>query len=469
VENSPLGSSLRNQREELENRLYLQQLQINRLLEITQAINNNLKIADLFRIYKDTLTWEMRIKKFALFTRHDEEWTCVSHAGIDEKTLFLCCDEVYNLFPKFQRASKIDEPQHPLLQHFNIVIPVYHKKFPIAFTFIGKDLYEEDNDVYEPIRFISAITNIIAVAIENKRLFKKQIAQERMRRELELAVQVQNMLIPSNLPMNDQIEFSGIYQPHEGIGGDYYDLIELGERELAFCIADISGKGIAAALLMSNFQANLQSLINRKYLSVRQFANKLNERVLRTTKGEKFITFFIARYHRFKKRLRYLNAGHNPPIMISGGKIHYLKKGCTILGAFNKLPEIELGEVYLEEDAFFLLYTDGLTDLRNEEGEFFDEEKLAKFALENYKLSAVDFNKALMDKIKVFKGSLDFPDDISVLTGRIFVDKCAEKEMSDVILTAPNRKIGPGNIFDLEDIESDPFKLSQKEAKPNNS
>lgn len=463
MENSPLGSSLRIQREQLENRLYLQQLQINRLLEITQAINNNLKIADLFRIYKDTLTWEMRIKKFALFTRYDEEWTCVSHAGIDEKSLFVSND-IHEFFPNYQRASKIDEADHELLRNFNIVIPVYHKKYPIAFTFIGKDLYEEDSDVYEPIRFISAITNIIAVAIENKRLFKKQIAQERMRRELELAVQVQNMLIPSNLPANDQIEFSGIYQPHEGVGGDYYDLIELGERELAFCIADISGKGIAAALLMSNFQANLQSLINRKYLSVRQFTNQLNERVLRTTKGEKFITFFIARYHRFKKRLRYLNAGHNPPLMISGGKLHRLDKGCTILGAFNEIPHIELGEIYLKEDAFFLLYTDGLTDLKNEAGEYFDEEKLAKFALNNYQLPTNHFNKALMDEIKRFKGSLDFPDDISVLTGRIFVDKCAEKEMSDVILTPTQQERRAGRIFDLHDKERDPFIHSQKEA-----
>ncbi len=456
MENSPLGRSLRLPREELENRLYLQQLQINRLLEITQAINNNLKIADLFRIYKDTLTWEMRIKKFALFTRYEGQWNCVSHAGIDD-SLLSDCDDIQDFFPKFKRASKIEEPDHPMLQHFHIVIPVYHKKYPIAFTFIGKDLYEEDNDVYEPIRFISAITNIVAVAIENKRLFKKQIAQERLRRDLELAKQVQNMLIPSNLPYNEHIEFSGIYQPHEGIGGDYYDFIELGEKELAFCIADISGKGIAAALLMSNFQANLQSLVSRKYLSVKQFVNQLNERVLRTTNGEKFITFFIARYHRFKKRLRYLNAGHNPPIMISGGKLQRLDKGCTILGAFSKIPKIELGEIYLEEDAFFLLYTDGLTDLRNEDGEFFDDEKLADFALKHYHSSAQDFNQALMHEIKNFKGELDFPDDISVLTGRIFIDKCAEKEMSDVILSGPNRRLGPGNIFEFDRAKDDSF------------
>ena len=421
-------------REQLEHKLSLQQLQINRLLEITQAINNNLKIADLFRIYKDTLTWEMRIKKFALYTRNDDQWICATHAGIDEELFKI--DIVDHLF-KFLRPGKIEEADHPLLKEFSIVIPVYHKKYPIAFTFIGENLFEGEEDVYEPIRFVSAISNIIAVAIENKRLFKKQLEQERHKRELELAVQVQNMLIPADLPSNEEYEFAGVYHPHEGVGGDYYDFMELGERELAFCIADISGKGIAAALLMSNFQASLQSLINRKYLTVIEFVGLLNERVLKTTKGDKFITFFIAKYNRGKKRLRYINAGHNPPIMVMGGKSYRLDKGCTILGVFPKIPNIEWGEIELTDDAFFLLYTDGLTDLRNEAGDYFDEEKVVEFVHENLHLKVKDFNTRLLEKLDYFKGELGFPDDISFLSGRIFIHKAAENGIEDVILSVP--------------------------------
>jgi phosphoserine phosphatase RsbU/P len=416
VEQTSNGNNGRSIREQLEHKLSLQQLQINRLLEITQAINNNLKIADLFRIYKDTLTWEMRIKKFALYTRFDDTWTCVAHAGVDESLLQLNIEEELQ---KFQRPGKVESPEHPLLSEFSIVIPVYHKKYPIAFTFIGENLFDGDGDVYEPIRFVSAITNIIAVAIENKRLFKKQLEQERLKRELELAVQVQNMLIPGDLPCRSDYEFAGVYHPHEGVGGDYYDFMELGDRELAFCIADISGKGIAAALLMSNFQASLQSLINRKYLSVAEFATLLNQSVLKTTKGDKFITFFIARYHKTKKILRYLNCGHNPPVMVMGEKVHRLDKGCTILGVFPKLPSIEWGEIELTNDAFFLLYTDGLTDLKNEAGDYFDENKVLEFVAENKELPVKDFNQILMQRLDRFKGELGFPDDISFLSGRI--------------------------------------------------
>ncbi|CAA6826640.1 MAG: Serine phosphatase RsbU, regulator of sigma subunit [uncultured Aureispira sp.] len=411
---------LKTREEILETKLTLQQLQFNRVLEITQAINDNIAIVDLFNLYKGLLTWEMGIKKFALYTHDDEVWTCVTSAGIEEKDLAV---DLTTYLPQYQRRRYIDEPEHALLQHFSVVVPVYHKEYAIAYAFLGSEGVDDlGTQGYDPLTLISAITNIIAVAIENKRLFKRQLDQERLKREMELAVQVQNMLIPSELPNNERYEFSGIYQPHEGVGGDYYDFFEVGGGEVAFCIADISGKGIAAALLMSNFQANLQTLVHRKYLSVKKFANRLNSLVLRTTQGDKFITFFIARYHVRKKRLRYLCAGHNPPFMYTQGKIQRLDKGCTILGAFSKIPSIEFGEIFLEEDALFLLYTDGLTDLQNEDDAYFDDDKVEAFIKNNHDLSVKKFNDKLMKEVNEFKGPRSFPDDISVLTGRLFVN-----------------------------------------------
>jgi sigma-B regulation protein RsbU (phosphoserine phosphatase) len=336
--------SSKSREEILETKLSLQKLQFNRLLEITQAINNNIPIDDLFNLYKGMLTWEMRVDKFALYTRNEDAWECVTSSGIEAEEVSI---NIESFFPSYQRRQTIDEPNHPLLKYFSVVIPVYHKDYAIAYTFIGSDALDDTGShAYDPVSLISAITNIIAVAIENKRLFKRQLSQERLKREIELAAQVQNMLIPSQLPNNSNYEFAGIYQPHEGVGGDYYDFFEVGAGEVAFCIADISGKGMAAALLMSNFQANLQTLVHRKYLSVKKFANRLNSLVLRTTKGDKFITFFLARYHMRKRRLRYLCAGHNPPFMYSKGKIQRLDKGCTILGIFPQLPEIEFGEIF---------------------------------------------------------------------------------------------------------------------------
>ncbi len=411
----PAQISVQSPLEILQRKLSLQTLQINRLLEITQAINNNMSIDNLFGLYKKTMGFEMQLKKFALYIRNEDKWSCATASGIPEDLLAIPIEEY---FPNYQRTSPVDVSDHPLLSNFTVVVPVYHKAYAIAYAFA--DIDWSDGDMHD-VNLIAAITNVIAVAIENKRLFKRQIEQERMKREMELAIQVQNMLIPSKLPNNDKFSFSGIYQPHKGVGGDYYDFMTIGPDEVAFCIADISGKGIAAALLMSNFQANLQSLIHRKYLSVKKFIDRLNTLVLKTTQGEKFITFFIARYNIRKKRLRYICAGHNPPFMYTEGKIQRLDKGCTILGAFPKIPVIEFGEIYLKEDAFFFLYTDGLTDLQNKDDEFFDDHYVQEFIEENVDLPVKEFNSKLMKCVTEFKGERPFPDDISILSGRLLV------------------------------------------------
>lgn len=412
---TPQQISSQSQLETLQRQMSLQKLQINRLLEITQAINDNMSIDNLFNLYKKTMSFEMKLKRFALYIRKGEEWVCAASAGVAEELLDMPI-EAY--FDNYQRTGRVEMPTHPLLSHFSGVVPVYHKKYAIAYAFA--DIDWSGGNMHD-INLIAAITNVIAVAIENKRLFKKQIEQERMKREMELAIQVQNMLIPNNLPNNKEYEFAGVYQPHKGVGGDYYDFMKIGPEEVAFCIADISGKGIAAALLMSNFQANLQSLVHRKYLSVKKFINRLNSLVLKTTQGEKFITFFIARYNSRKKRLRYICAGHNPPFMYTEGKIQRLEKGCTILGAFAKIPVIDFGEIYLKEDTLFFLYTDGLTDLQNKQDVFFDDNHVAAFIEENAQLPPDQFNSKLMQHVTEFKGERPFPDDISILTGRLLV------------------------------------------------
>lgn len=406
--------------DELLRKQSLLQLQINRLLEITQAINNNFSKTDLFKLYQTTLTWEMRIPKFVLFSRNEEDhgWECTAFAGVPEA---LLTTHPIERIRDIERTMKLEIDDHPLLREFSLVVPVHHKEYAIAFVLLGGDGLDDRDDLYDTIRFISTITNIIAVAIENKRLFKRQVEQEKLKRELELAVQVQNMLIPQNLPPNERFEIAGIYQPHKGVGGDYYDYWELENDEIAFCIADISGKGIAAALLMSNFQASLQSLLPRSGMHVRDFTEQLNQRVLKTTKGEKFITFFMARYNYTHRRLLYINAGHNPPLLYHKGEIQRLTKGCTVLGAFKKLPSFEYGCHYLEDDAFFLLYTDGLTDLRNDHQQFFDDTALEQFVRTQSHLPVRDFNDALLQRANDFRQTQEFPDDISFLSARIFV------------------------------------------------
>lgn len=404
------------QLEKTERELNLKQLQINGLLNITQAINNNVSAEALYEMYASFVNWEMAVEKVALFVKEENGWICKVSRGVDEELIKM---DITDKFPDYQRLKNIEQDKdHPLIKEFDVVIPVLHKDTPIAYSFFG-GFGKDGGDMYNKVKFITTITNIIAVAIENKRLFKRQIQQERLNREMELAGDMQKMLIPNSLPQNDNYEFAGIYKPHLGLGGDYYDFVELETGKCAFCIADISGKGLAAALMMSNFQANFHILI-RRHPNLEILVKELNRALFDLTKGDRFLTFFVGHFCKESKVLHYINAGHTAPLLIMNGKTQLLSKGCTILGSFENIPAIETGHLQLDNDAFILTYTDGLTDVQNEKEEYFDEDQLEHFVKENSHLTPTEFNKTLYSHIDQFRAGQPFPDDFTLLTGKIF-------------------------------------------------
>lgn len=399
--------------EKLEKELSLKQLQIKSLLTITQAINDNVAAGGLFNMYKSFLSWEMAIEKMALMVISDSGWQCASSINFEESRI----DPYIPLLLSHKRLHTIKETDDELLQQFDIIIPVFHKSEPIAFSLIGG--IRDKEDIYNKIQFITTITNIIAVAIENKRLFNRQIEQEKLKREMELASEVQQMLIPETLPSEKTFALSKIYMPHSNVGGDYLDYIKFSENRFAICIADISGKGVAAALLMANFQALIQNLIYQ-YRDLETFVFALNQSVYRITKADKFITFFIAEVDTEAKSMRYINAGHYPPVMIHDGEVRRLDQGCTFIGAFEKLPYITEEVIELQGETLILSFTDGLAELQDETGAYFDDDKIEQFVRDHESGSPDEFNDALLVEIDRFRGGKEYSDDIAILTCKIY-------------------------------------------------
>jgi len=395
--------------------LAIKQQQIDSLLEITRAVNNNMPITALARIYENIIHAQLGVKTIALFIRDkDNIPMCITPGDLPGNIVS------YDVTTKFNNISYITPTaafQDEILKDFEFLIPVMHKKDPVGFALIGSFSNDSNDTKEEKLKFIQTITNVIVVANENKKLFKSQIDQMVMQRELKLAADMQNMLVPSDLPNNERIEVSAFYKPHTNIGGDYYDFIQINENEIAFCISDISGKGIPAAILMANFQANMRILLTRRY-SLPQFIEVLNTKVLEITKGEKFITLFIATYNYVTKKMTYVNAGHNPSILYNNGEIHLLDKGCTILGMFDTLPYVNYGELTIEPNSLLVNYTDGLSEAANNDGEQFEMERLVAFIQQNNELSVSDFNTKLVDKVIAFKQDTDFDDDITLLSVR---------------------------------------------------
>lgn len=399
--------------EKLEKELSLKELQIKSLLTITQAINDNVSTDGLFNMYRSFLSWEMGIDKMILFVKGHKNWITASFINVNEE----CHKELIEECQQYKRLHTVKEDDNAFIQMFDIIIPVFHKDYPIAYALIGG--IKDKEDIYNKIQFITTITNIIAVAIENKRLFKMQIEQEKLNKEMELAKEFQQRLIPEKIPESSKYEVETYYKPHSNIGGDYIDFMKFSEDRFAVVIADISGKGVAAALLMSNFQAMLHSLIFQ-YRDLETFVFALNQAVYRITKSDKFITFFVAEIDTKRKELRYINAGHYPPILYNNAEMIELKTGSTVIGAFEKLPFINEEKIILAKNALLFCFTDGLVDIQNDNGVYFDENKLKEFIKNNKDAPLNEFNSKLMEKVDKFKGKREYVDDIALLTTKVF-------------------------------------------------
>lgn len=336
---------------------------LNSLLEITRAINDNQPVGVLLESYVDILCNKLRIGKVLMF-KHQSDWECILSAGVTQDSVDSIDVEKDLLI--YAEITFVSSEQ--VFPGFDIVIPVYNNYVPIAYVLIG-DIEEEMEGVSPVIKhlhFIQTISNIIVVAIENIRLFQESLRQEALKKELELASQMQNMLVPNpkDLPRNKRLLMNAFYKPHYEVGGDYFDCIDLGENKLGFCVADVSGKGMAAALLMSNFQATLRALFTAD-ISMDSFLQKLNKRVYESAQGEKFITMFIARYDFETQQLEYANAGHTPALLyrMESRSTKLLESGCLAVGMLERLPFINVRRVTIMEHSLFLSYTDGMVEL----------------------------------------------------------------------------------------------------------
>ena len=349
------------------NRLEISRFKLDALLDITLSINANLPTEDLLSKYEFILRHNLGIGKILIFKRSDT-WECLLNGGFPK--YFEDIDVEARLLNLTDVACGAYELG---FEGVDIIIPVYNNNVHLAFIFIG-DIEEEGegmSPVLKHLNFIQTISSIIIVAIENIRLFNRSLRQEAIKKELELAARMQQVLIPDNshMPKNPKVVVNGFYYPHYEVGGDYYDCIKLSESKTGFCIADVSGKGITAAMLMSNFQASLRALYTHDvYLET--LLHKLNSIVTVNAAGEKFITFFVARYDHESGLFEYINAAHNPPVLynIVTGEIQYLKASCVGLGMLDKIPTVRKTEIFIKDNSKLVCYTDGLSELKGEDG-----------------------------------------------------------------------------------------------------
>jgi sigma-B regulation protein RsbU (phosphoserine phosphatase) len=404
-----------NDESELIQLLLKRQAELNSLLEITQAININSPSSVLFEMLEVILNVHLRIGKIRLLIKEGEHFYCATRFGGEfenAKTL----QQTYQALIDFRSITSLKSYDDPLLNKYEYFVPVFHNQELLAFVLIG-DFDISQNLLSSDLNFIQTLINVIVVALENKKLLKERVGRERLQRDMELAVEVQGMLIPRRLPKTGAVEVGATYLPNENIGGDYFDFIKLGTHEYLWCIADASGKGVSAALLMANLQASLRAWASVERNLVK-LTERLNEIVYSNTNGERFVTLFLGLYNEQTRELQYVNAGHNPSVLIMDGKVKFLKEGTTIIGAFDILPLINLGREILTSGSIVFNYTDGLVESPNEEVYISDHE-LVSHLMESCHLEVDILNENILRRIQTLNNAKMNSDDITLLTIRV--------------------------------------------------
>ncbi|MBM3765902.1 MAG: FtsX-like permease family protein, partial [Acidobacteria bacterium] len=230
---------------------------------------------------------------------------------------------------------------------------------------------------FEERAIASRAAGQLALLIENAGLTSRIVEQEKLRKDVELATEVQRRLLPAQAPQTPMAQLAGLSIPARGVGGDYYDFIDYGDHKLGIAIADIAGKGVAAALIMSVVQATLRIVSSEEGIALPDLAARMNRLLHRSTQAKSYATFFYAQIDKETNQLRYVNAGHNPPYLWRGenGEIVELPAGGTPIGLFPQM-RYEEASVGLQKGDVLIAFTDGVTEAMNPSDEEFGEDRL---------------------------------------------------------------------------------------------
>ena len=400
-----------------DNPLVMEKQKLSALLEITNSVNKNYKVADLLFQFENVMKDYIGISKLAFITNR-RNWKCTLKYGVGE----VCKGFNFEDLVKYENTTFISDTKLNGLSDFDLLLPVFHKEKPLSYLLIGGISEDEMiGFIQNHVGFVQTIANVVSVAIETKKIAKELLQKKLEEKDMQMAAAMQQLLLPDNLPTNHMIDISATYIAKHMVSGDYYDFIRISEDEYVFCIADVSGKGMSAAMLMSNFQATLRANVkyNHNNLTLAGLVMELNKSVLSAANGEKFITFFIGFYNEKSRNLKYINAGHNYPILYQNNQIHELKTGCTALGIFETLPSIETKEIKIATNTIIVCYTDGLVEAENKVGEQFQTDSLSEAIVANSYLNMKQLNLSLIKEIYDYTEGEELPDDAALLSLRI--------------------------------------------------
>lgn len=297
----------------------------------------------------------------------------------------------------------------------SVTIPMISQGELVGMLNLGKKQNNEDFSA-EDLDILTQASNQIALALQNLRLQSVYIDKKRMDKELEMARNIQRRLMPQEIPQVEGLEIHGESRPCFEVAGDYFDVLDVGEGNTAMVIADVSGKGAGAAMIMANLQASVRVGVDvMDKTEFTEFVNTINNHIYRNTSASEFITFFMGIWNPVNRTLYYVNAGHNPPLVIDkDNKVTTLDATGIILGI---LPDqkYERGQVVIQKGSVLAIYTDGLEEALCPANDIFGQERIIKAIIGNKEKSAKEIVKAVQDKAIEFCEGKPLHDDLTMI------------------------------------------------------
>lgn len=414
IQNSLIVEELKLVNRELDSRIQ----RLNSLFELSKEFGLFSESTKVTRLLIFSLIGQFLVQKYALlrFDGNDIEVIepkfpadellksirSIDYLNIDS---YISKDKIINQYPEFAKLG------------IEVIVPMQIRGKTKGLIILGKRINNTDyNDA--DVEFIFSVGSLAIISLENRRLFRDALEKQKLEEELDLAREIQRNLLPQKIPSFKNFELAAINLSSKQVGGDYYDIIPLDENNCCIAIADVSGKGVPASLLMANMQAFLQ-VICRQNIPIDIATGLINDLISQNTSDGRFITFFWGIFNDINKELNYVNAGHNPPLLIRDNKITKLEIGGIILGVMKTIMPYRSETVKLKSGDVLILFTDGISEAMNKKGEEFSDQALESLSLTLTNENSDTIIKNIKDSVKQFAEGTAQSDDMTLVVIKV--------------------------------------------------
>jgi len=397
--------SLSNAKSDVERRNQL----LTTLFEMSKDFSALLSKNQIIKMLTFHLMGQLMVNKFAVYFFEDDYYLPIINRfdfEVEDDILIDLKKKSSTMFlPKYYEHSEISQ--------VSVVSSMMIQGKCKGLMLVGRKLNNTDF-TKDNLKFIEALGNTAIASFENERLFLEELEKKKMESELNIAKEIQQQLLPLENPTIQGFQVVGKTIPSRQVGGDYYDFIQLDPHRYLITIADVSGKGMPASLIMASLQSALKVLAPLD-LDLKSLISRLNLLIYENTTSDKFVTLFFGILDSQKNTFSYLNAGHNPPYLCSNGELHKLVEGGLILGFLDSPFEYETGEVTLKKDDIIVMFTDGVTEAANVSYEEYSEERLEYLLLNNCDLSAELLMENIFNDVNKYAEGTFQSDDITAV------------------------------------------------------